>query len=211
MLPLTLKDLSFVIFDLETTGLYPDQGDEVIEIGAVVVENFQIAEKHFHRMVNPGKPIPAASTAIHGIKDKDIEKADSMSKILPEFLSFMGNRIWVAQNAKFDLGFILTKMKQLNMQFKQTIVIDTIGISKILFPYEQYHNLDVIMNRLGIARTGERHRSVDDSKYTALVLIEFIKLLAQQGIHTLPEIEQAFVKPESLMKSEKPKTRSLFG
>jgi DNA polymerase-3 subunit epsilon len=211
MQPLTLKGLNFVIFDLETTGLYPDQGDEIIEVGAVTVENFEITDRQFHRMVNPGKPIPPSSTAIHGIKDADVASAPRIETVLPEFLTFTGNRIWVAQNARFDLCFVAAKLKQMQIPLKQTVVIDTIGISKMLFPYEQYHNLDVIMNRLAIARTGERHRSIDDSKYTAQVLIEFIKLLAQQGVHTLPEIEQCFIKPETLFKVDKPKTRSLFG
>lgn len=183
----------------------------MIEVGAVVVENFEITDKIFHSMVNPGRPIPAASIAVHGIKDGDVAKAPKADSVMREFLAFVGSRIWVAQNAKFDMGFIVTKLKQLNIPLKQVVVIDTIGISKMLFPYETSHSLDAIMSRLGIAKTGERHRSVDDSKYTAQVLIEFLKLLEKQGITSLPEIESAFVKPESLFKAQKPKNMSLFG
>lgn len=208
---MTLKDLSYVIFDLETTGLYPESGDEIIEIGAVVVEDLTLQSKTFHSMVNPGKPIPAASSAVNGIKDADVKDAPKIEKVIPDFLKFVGSRIWVAQNAKFDLSFIVVKLKQMNIPLRQTVVVDTIGLSKMLFPYETSHSLDSIMARLNIARTGDRHRSVDDSKYTAQALLEFLKMLDQQGITTLPQIESAFIKPESLFKTQKPKTMNLFG
>lgn len=207
---MALKDLSYVVFDLETTGLYPDQGDEIIEIGAIHVEGMQCVEKTFHSLVNPGKPIPPSATAIHGIKDKDVADAPTIHTVIPQFLQFAGNRIWVAQNARFDLGFIVNKLKQLQMPLKQTVVVDTIGLSKMIFQYETSHNLDKIMSRLGIAKTGDRHRSIDDSRYTALALIEFIKMLEKQQISGLPQIESAFIRAETLVKTEKPKTRSLF-
>ncbi len=208
---LLLRELSYVIFDLETTGLYADEGDEIIEIGAVVVENLQITDSKFHTMVNPCRPIPAASTAVHGIKDEDVQSAPRCDAIIQDFLNFTGSRVWVAQNAKFDLSFISKKLRQLNMPMRQSVILDTVAISKFLFPYETSHNLDVIMARLGIPRTGDRHRSIDDCRYTALALIEFLKLLEKQGVTSLPEIESAFVKADLFMKTEKPKTKSLFG
>lgn len=211
MQPLKLSELTYVVFDFETTGLYPEEGDEIIEIGAIVVEKGEIQESHFQSLVNPLKPIPAASTRVHGITDADVAKAPPIVKIFDEFMDFLGSRIWVAQNAKFDLGFIVKKTKDLQRPMRQAVVLDTIGISKILFPYETSHNLDAMMARLGIVKTGERHRSMDDARYTAQVLIEFIKMLEKQGITTLPEIESAFIKIESFYKAEKPKTRSLFG
>jgi DNA polymerase-3 subunit epsilon len=208
---LGLKDLSYVVFDLETTGLYPEQGDEIIEIGAVHVENLTIAETVFHNLVNPGRPIPAGATAIHGITDEHVCKAPRCEEIIHKFLQFTGNRIWVAQNARFDLSFIMHKLKKLQIPLRQTIVIDTIGLSKMLFQYETSHNLDKIMARLGIARSGDRHRSVDDSRYTALALIEFLKMLEQQQVSALQQIESAFINIDSIFKVEKPKMKSLFG
>jgi len=207
---LLLKSLSYMIFDLETTGLYAEDGDEMIEIGAVVVENLEITDKTFHSMVNPKRLIPAASSAVNGIRDKDVADAPTADKILPDFLSFSGNRIWVAQNARFDMSFISKKTRQLGIPMKQNVIVDTIGLSKMLFPYETSHNLDVIIARLGIAKSGDRHRSMDDCKYTALALIEFLKMLESQGITALPEIEQAFVKGDASSRTSKQKSRSLF-
>jgi len=206
---LSLRELKYAVFDLETTGFYADQGDEIIEIGGVLVEGMEIT-KTFQSLVNPRRSIPAASTQVHGIKDEDVKDAPTIVEILPQFLQFVGGRILVAQNAKFDMSFIVQKFKQLQMPLKQTLVIDTIGLSKMIFQYENSHSLDKIMARLGIPRTGSRHRSLDDSRYTAQALIELIKLLEQQQIKTLPEIETAFVKPETLFRQEKAKSRSLF-
>lgn len=208
---LELRSLDYIIFDLETTGFYADAGDEIVEIGAVLVSQGELTDKQFHSLINPGKPIPAASSAVHGIRDADVAKAPKIDDVIHDFCRFVGSRIMVAQNAKFDMSFILKIFQRCKIPTKQNVVLDTIGISKILFPYEQYHNLDAIMARLGIARTGDRHRSIDDCKYTALALIEFIKLLEQQGIQSLTEIESAFIKPESIMKAEKPRSGSLFG
>jgi len=207
---LGLSELSYAVFDLETTGLYAHEGDEIVEIGAVIIEGGILQEKTFQTFVNPQKPIPAAASAVSGIKDSDVAKAPTIDRVIDPFLEFMGNRIWVAQNAKFDMSFVTKKLFDLQRPPRQNVVLDTMGISKILFPYETSHNLDVIMARLGIAKTGDRHRSLDDSRYTALALIEFIKLLNKQGIHHLQEIESAFIKTENLMKSVKPRTKSLF-
>lgn len=206
---LSLRELKYAVFDLETTGFYADQGDEIIEIGGVLVEGMEIT-KTFQSLVNPKRAIPPASTQVHGIKDEDVKDAPTIEEILPQFLQFVGGRILVAQNAKFDMSFIIQKFKQLQMPLKHTLVIDTIGLSKMIFQYETSHSLDKIMARLGIPKTGDRHRSLDDSRYTAQALVELIKLLEQQQIKTLPEIESAFVKPETLFRQEKAKSRSLF-
>lgn len=211
MKSLILSELSFAVFDFETTGLYPEEGDEIIEMGAIVVDKGLVTDLNFQTFINPQKPIPAASTRVHGITDQDVASAPIIDKMMDKFLDFIGGHIWVAQNAKFDMGFIVKKMRDLQRPLRKNVVLDTIGISKILFPYETSHNLDVIMARLGIVKSGDRHRSLDDARYTAQVLIEFIKLLEKQGIRSLPEIESAFINVDALMKAEKPKTRSLFG
>lgn len=206
----TLCELEFVVLDLETTGLYADEGDEILEIGAVRVKNLSIAEE-FQSFVRPTKPIPEASIAVHGIRDQDVVDAPLLTEVLPRFFQFCGNRIWVAQNARFDMSFILRDFQKCGLRMGQNVVVDTIGLSKMLFPYETSHNLDVLMARLGIAKTGDRHRSLDDCRYTALVLVEFLKMLEKQNVKFLADIASSFVKLETLIKMEKPKPRGLFG
>jgi DNA polymerase-3 subunit alpha (Gram-positive type) len=140
-----------------------------------------------------------------------VKDAPIIDEVLPKFLKFAGSRIWVAQNASFDLSFILRDMNRLKIPVGERLVIDTIRISKILFPNAGSHNLDVLMARMGISKSGGRHRSLDDCRYTALVLIEFIKLLEKQGMDQLQHIKDAFIKTENVLKREKPKARGLFG
>ncbi len=208
---LSLRNQEFVVVDLETTGLYAAEGDQAIEFGAVKISQLQIEEKPFQSLVNPGRPIPEASSAVHGIRDDDVAGAPSIQDVLPNFLKYAGSRIWIAQNAAFDLSFILRDMHRLKIPFGDKLVIDTVRVSKILFPNASSHNLDALMARLGITKSGTRHRSLDDCRYTALVFIEFVKLLEKQGMDQLTHIKSAFIKPDSVFKEEKPKARGLFG
>lgn len=206
----SLSEMEYLILDLETTGLYADQGDEIIEIGALRVQNLEITDE-FQCLVKPSKSIPEASSAIHGIRDKDVKNEKSIREVLPSFYNFCGKSTWVAQNARFDLSFLIRDFRICGLPLIQNLVIDTIGISKMLFPYETSHNLDVMMARLGVSKTGSRHRSLDDCRYTALVLIEFIKLLKKQNLESLQDIQDSFVKLDTIIKKEKPKVRGLFG
>lgn len=211
MKDIQIRESQFVIFDLETTGLYADQGDKMIEIGAVRVKNLEIEDEEFQSLVNPERSIPAASSAVHGITDKDVEKSPKADKILPKFFEFVGNRIWVAQNAAFDLSFVMRDAKRLGIPFSDRIVLDTMKVSKILFPNAGSHSLDAMMARLEIAKTGDRHRSLDDCRYTARALIEMIKLLEKQGVTKITELTDAFIKTEGIIKTAKPKPMGLFG
>lgn len=208
---LNLRNLNFTVFDLETTGFYADQGDVIIEFGALHVEGLEIQKKTFQSFVNPGRPIPEASTAVHGITDDKVANAPSLEEALSKFQKFVGNHILVAQNAKFDMSFILHAFRNLNLSAKPYVVLDTMLMSKKLYPYESSHSLDNIMARFDIPKSGDRHRSLDDSLYTAKALIEFIKMFEKQGVRSLKEIEDVFIKAESILKPEKPKTKSLFG
>lgn len=205
-----LSELEYVIFDLETTGLYAEEGDEVIEIGAVRVKDLKISGEDFQSLVKPSVAIPESSSAIHGIRDQDVKDAPPIQEVLPRFVEYCGNRVWVAQNARFDMSFVLRDLQKMDLAFRQSFVTDTIGLSKMLFPYETRHNLDVMMARMGISKTGDRHRSLDDCRYTARVLIEFIKLLEKQGSNNLEAIQSAFIKPEGVLKPRTPKSMGLF-
>lgn len=211
MQELDLRAAQFVIFDLETTGLYADQGDAVIEIGAVKVKDLQIDKANFQSLVDPKRGIPEASTAVHGISESDVKGSPAIEEILPKFYQFCGSYTWVAQNASFDLSFILRDSQKMGISTQSRIVLDTMKISKILFPNAGSHSLDAIMARLEINKSGDRHRSLDDCKFTAQALIEMIKLLEKQGVTNLTQLTDAFVKTDTIQKKFKPKAMGLFG
>lgn len=176
----------FVVFDLETTGLSPWGGDEIIEIGAMKIYGDQLDSTNiFHTLVNPNRRIPEEAIKIHGISNEMVADAPLLSEVFPKFLDFVGGAWLVAQNAKFDMGFVLKSMVQFNMK-KSLEVYDTIHFSKRLFPTENRHNLDVMCKRLGIAvESDKRHRSIEDVTLTAQAFLIMKEKLG--GGHPPPE------------------------
>jgi DNA polymerase-3 subunit epsilon len=158
-----------IVFDIETTGLYPEEGARILEIGAVPIVDDRLAEEQaFESLINPGIPIPEGATRIHGIDDAMVRKAAPLEKVLPLFLEYIGDHTLVAHNAPFDVGFLNFYMKRLGMGRIENRVIDTLGLSRLVYGAEYSHNLDSLLSRLGIDQpTHRRHRSVADALLTA--------------------------------------------
>src|SRR5207244_2698851 len=105
---LSLSLDEYVVFDFETTGLSPWGGDEVVEIGAMKVFGNDVDEtKMFHTLVNPRRIISADATRVNGITNEMVADAPPMDQVLPLFLDFVGSAYLVAQNAKFDMSFLM--------------------------------------------------------------------------------------------------------
>ncbi len=203
--------MSFVVVDLETTGLYPRRGDEIIEIGAIKVENNKVTEETFQSFVKPTKPVPQDAQRISGIADKDLEQAPLIKEVLPSFLQFIGGKLLIAQNAKFDLSFIVNTLERVGYPPFQNNFIDTMLISKLLFFYEREHNLDAIIKRLEIEQSVERHRSLGDCYLTGLTFLKMLVLLSEKGKDSLKSISNCIIKPSDLEReSTQPKPLSLF-
>ncbi|HLD75323.1 MAG TPA: 3'-5' exonuclease [Bdellovibrionota bacterium] len=190
-----LSEMSFVVVDLETTGLYPDRGSEIIEVGAVKISENCVTEETFQTFVKPKKELPEEIKSITGITEKDLIQAPSIEAVLPQFLNFIGSKLLIAQNAKFDLSFIVAAIKQLNFQPFTNNFVDTMLISRLLFFYEKEHNLDAIAQRLGIDVNFERHRSVGDCKLTGLAFLKMVELLAHKGKDNLKAIQSCILNP----------------
>ena len=92
----------YVSFDVETTGLYPQRGDRIIEIGAVAIEDGTVTEE-FHSFLNTGKPIPLAAQKIHGIRVEMLTGKPGPEEVMPRFIAFISNSVLIAHNAKFDM------------------------------------------------------------------------------------------------------------
>jgi DNA polymerase III epsilon subunit family exonuclease len=98
----------YVVFDFETTGLSPWAGDEIIEIGAMKIFGNQLDEQNiFHSLINPKRVIPEEATKVNGITNDMVASAPTLDVVLPKFLDFIGTAWLVAQNAKFDMGFLM--------------------------------------------------------------------------------------------------------
>ena len=181
-----LADLSYTVFDTETTGLEPSAGDEIIQIGATrVVAGKLRRHECFEQLVDPGRPIPARSSAVHGISDAMVAGQPGIATVLPAFGAFAHDTVLVAHNAAFDMRFLALKEKASGVRFEQP-VLDTLLLSQLLHPNQDGHSLEAIAARLGVPVLG-RHTALGDAIVTAEVFVKMLPLLRAAGIQTLGE------------------------
>ena len=175
-----------MVFDTETTGLSPSQGDEIVSIGAVrIVHRRLLSGETFKRLVNPRRAIPKSSTRFHGITDAHVKDSPPIQVVLPQFKAFAGDAVLGAHNAAFDMKFIQLKEAESGLSFTNP-VLDILLLSVYIHDYTQDHTLDSIAERLGV-EIGERHDALGDAMVTAQILLKLLDLLEDSGIKTLGE------------------------
>ncbi len=187
-LPLTA--LIYTVFDTETTGLNPSQGDEIIQIGATRIVNGKLLRHEaYEQLVNPQRSIPAASIPIHGITQDMVQGRPVIGEVLPVFHAYAQDTVLVAHNAAFDMKFLQLKERSTGLRFDQP-VLDTLLLSAVIHPNQASHRLEAIAQRMNIAVTS-RHNALGDALVTAEVFLRMIPLLADMGIHTLGQAREA--------------------
>lgn len=185
-----LAALTCTVFDTETTGLSPADGDEVVQLGAVRIVNGKLrVNEHFDQLVNPGRPIPEAAVRIHGITSEMVADHPRFAQVLPAFHAFARDTVLVAHNAAFDMKLLQMQEEATGLRFRQP-VLDTLLLSAVAQPHQASHSLDAIADRLGIA-VRDRHSALGDALTTAEIFLRLVPLLAAQGIHTLGQAEAA--------------------
>jgi len=148
---------ALVAFDLETTGLNPGT-DRIAEIGAVKFDNKGLIAR-FSTLVNPGIPMPPEAGRVNKITDEMLSGKPEIGEVLPDFLRFIGEAALIAHNAPFDCGFINAKLETP----LPNPVVDTLLVSKRLFPSLQSHSLQNLAASLGISAVNA-HRAEDDAR-----------------------------------------------
>ncbi|RTL28245.1 MAG: DNA polymerase III subunit epsilon [Rhodocyclaceae bacterium] len=185
-----LSELTFTVFDTETTGLNPSEGDEIIQIGATRIVNGKLRKSEsFDQLVDPQRELPEASTRIHGITPDMLVGQPTMGKVLPAFHAFAEDTVLVAHNAAFDMRFLQLKEVSTGIRFAQP-VLDTLLLSAVLHPSQESHRLEAISERMGVSVMG-RHTALGDAIVTGEVFLRMIPLLAEMGIRTLGEARRA--------------------
>jgi DNA polymerase III subunit epsilon len=190
LLDTRLTDLSYTVFDTETTGLNPEGGDEIISMGAVRIVNGRIlSDEVFEELVDPRRDIPVASYRIHGINQEMVAEKDPIEKVLPRFRQFVADTVLVGHNIAFDMKLLKLKEQAARVRFTNP-VLDTLLLSAILHPVHEQHDMETIARRLGIAIIG-RHTALGDALTTAEIFLKLIQILNSNGILTLKDAMHA--------------------
>ncbi len=186
-----LHGLCFVVFDTETTGLLPHK-DEIVQIGAVRVVNGRVVEgEQLDMLVDPGIPIPAASTKVHKISDRMVQGAPNIGQAGRIFHQFAHNAVIVAHNAPFDMAFLRRHANHMNVAWDHPI-LDTVLLSAVLFGASETHTLDALCERLEIAIPDNlRHTALGDAVATAEALVKMLPMLQARSMNTFGEVIEA--------------------
>lgn len=193
----------FVAFDIETTGLKAEQCD-ILEIGAVRLVDGQVTER-FQTFINDGVVVPKKITELTGITGDMLIGAPSCREALGAFKKFCGNACLIAHNAKFDTGFITHHGERFNIEFDNPFA-DTLMLSRYLLRDElPNHKLDTICEYFHVDM-GSHHRADDDANSCAMIFLEFLRMLGEMGVHTVPVVQSAHQERQKLKKKEKHKT-----
>ena len=187
-----LAAASYTVFDTETTGLRPSEGDEIIAIGAVRIVNQHLLEaESFECLTRPRRPVRASALAVHGIDNERLQDEPPLEAVLPSFARFCEGTVLVAHNAAFDMRFLELARERTGVRFDQP-VLDTLLLASIVQPGhrgDELH-LEQIAARLGIEVVG-RHQALGDAIVAARVFLALLPLLAERGIFTLGQARAA--------------------
>lgn len=184
-----LKTATYVVFDLETTGLSSER-DKIIEISAVKIQNHQVTEQ-FSTFVNPEQKLSYFTTSLTTITDEDLVGAPKIDEALPKFLAFAKDAILVAHNASFDIGHIYANMARLSIDDIEFPVIDTLNIARYYYRDDlKRYNLKAVA-KLFKVKLETHHRAVDDALATANIFILMLADLYKKGITKHSDINRS--------------------
>jgi len=179
-----LVELSYTVFDTETTGVEPSAGDRIISIGAVrIVNGRSLKGEVYEQLVNPERTVPRDSVRIHGIEGEALAGQPPLREVLPGFHRFCEDTVLVAHNAAFDMRFLELAEDESGVRFSQP-VLDTLLLSAAVHPELEDHSIEAIAERLGIPVIG-RHTSLGDALVTSEIFLRLVALLAERGVTTL--------------------------
>ena len=181
-----MEDATYCVLDLETTG-FSFRTEKITEIGIMKVKNGEVLDE-FSCFVNPEKPIPQRVVEVTNITDEMVKDAETIDKVFPKMMEFIGDSILVAHNADFDIGFLKYNATQLGYTLDNTY-LDTLRLSKELFPDFKKYKLGVIAENLGI-KVEVAHRALDDVDTTVKVFRVMLDMLKEKGAKKIEDIDK---------------------
>lgn len=186
----------YVVIDLETTGHSPAKGDKIIEVGIVIIENDEIIDE-YTTFLNPGKPIPTFVANLTGISDNDVVHAPTFAQQAEQIVNIMRNGYIIAHNVPFDLGFLNAELESIGMETLMNPVLDTVELSRILYPQAPGFKLGQLAEYLHITHN-EPHRALSDAYVTAKLFLKLKQKLWKLPYETIVHLSRL----ERFMKSD---------
>ncbi len=204
-----IKLAEFVIFDVETTGLSPMDGDRIVEIAAVKVKENKVVDK-FYSLINPKRSMPAHATEINNITEDMLQGAPMAAEILPQMINFIGGGCVAGHNVRFDLNFLCYELALAGRKLNEhTPAIDTLKMARDLLPYLSNHKLSYLARSLGVV-VDQTHRAMADVEITVAVFLRLMEMANDRDIQKISIfLEQFGVEKPSFKLSQKPQA-SLF-
>jgi DNA polymerase III epsilon subunit len=179
---MNIKLTEFVIFDVETTGLSPIDGDRIIEIAAVKVKGAEVVDQ-FHSLVNPQRSIPPQATLVNNITEDMIISAPLAADILPEIIQFIGGACVAGHNVRFDLNFLCFELALVGRRLNDhTPAVDTLKMARELLPYLSNHKLAYLARSLGVV-VNQTHRAMADVHLTVAVFLRLMEMAQDKDLH----------------------------
>ncbi len=194
-----------IVLDTETTGFDPEQGDRIVEIGAVELMSHLPTGKTYHQYINPERSMPEDAFKVHGLGDEFLADKPIFSEIAQDFLDFIGDARLVIHNASFDMKFLNAELGWLNLpKLPDSQALDTLALARKKFPGSPA-SLDALCRRFGIDNSSRTlHGALLDSEILAEVYLELIGGrqpdfgLGVSGAETEVTIDQTMADEKSL-------------
>lgn len=171
-----MKNMREIVLDTETTGMDPSEGDKLVEIGCVELENHMPTGRTYHQYINPERDVPAEAVAVHGLTQERLANEPTFGEIVGDFLDFIGtDSKLVIHNAEFDMKFLNAELKTFGFPaLDNKRVIDTLLVARQKFPGSPA-NLDALCRRYHIDNTNRTlHGALLDSELLAEVYLELL-------------------------------------
>lgn len=183
-----LNQLDVVIFDIETTGFYPENGDEIISIGAIKVRKGELQEKEvFYSLVRYENELSDEVENLTGLKSEQLKEAPPLSEVLVTFFEFVKNNTLVAHHAKHEKNFLQNASWRLfRTPFKHRIV-DTSFLCRVVEPKLNLYRLEDLCEHNDIAVV-DRHHALGDAKLAAKLWCGYVKKASEAGCRTLSDV-----------------------
>jgi CBS domain-containing protein len=182
--------LDAIVVDTETTGLDPGKA-RIVEIAALPLAAGRLDEASaLRRLVNPGEPIPAVATRIHGIDDAAVAAAPAFGAVWPEFSAAMSGAVVIGHTFGFDLAVLKRECERARLTWQPPRTLDTRLLAQVAEPHLGGYTLEQLASWLGVS-IGARHSALADAEATARIFLALLPKLREGNIRTLAEAEQA--------------------